>query len=307
VGRRRGIAIAGRFIGLLLAAASIAYARPRLLAKSHGEKASDVLTLPPPGLLIALSLGYRSALADWIYTSTIVSYGIHAEERRRFEYVGKYLESIVALDARFCQTYRYADTFIIFQAVGTPTPDDVRTARRLIEQGLVNCAYDGQLWLSAGQFMAFIATQFLTDAKEVDEFRARGAVVLARAAELSTQNQNAQWQTLAAAGIFTKEGNREAAISFLERVYAVTDDEELKANVAQKLALLRREGTVDRAQRRARAFNEMWGRELPFVSRTELLVVGPPYDPTACAGGAPPRRCAESWAAWAKAQPLDGN
>lgn len=292
---------------LLVAAASIAYARPRLLAKSRSEKASDVLALPPPNMLAALSLGYRSALADWIYTSTVVSYGIHSEEHRRFEYVAQYLESIVALDPRFCQTYRYADTFIIFQAVGSPTPDDVRTAHRLLEQGLVDCPNDGQLWLSAGQFMAFIGSQFLTDPKEIEDLRARGAKVLARAAELSTDNQNAQWQALAAAGIFTQEGKREAAISFLERVYAVTDDDGLKANVARKLALLRQEATLERAERQARAFNEIWRRELPFVSRTELLVVGPPYDAPACAGGAPSERCAETWAAWAKAAPTDAN
>lgn len=304
--RGRGIAIVGRFLLLLLAVVSIAYARPRLQAKARSEKESDVLALPPPKMLVALSLGYRSALADWIYTSTVVSYGIHGEEHRRFEYVGKYLESIVALDPRFCQTYRYADTFIIFQAVGSPTPDDVRTARRLLEEGLVNCPSDGQLWLSAGQFMAFIGSQFLTDQAEIDEFRARGATVLARSAELSTENRNAQWQALAAAGIFTKEGKREAAISFLERVYAVTDDEELKANVSQKLALLRQEATTERAQRRARAFNGIWSA-LPFVSRTEMLVMGPPHDAAACSGGAPAARCAESWAAWAKAQPLDDN
>ena len=293
-------------VALLLAVLSIAYARPRLLVTTRHQKASDIFALPPPSLLVALSLGYRSALADWIYTSTVVSYGIHAEEHRRFEYVGQYLESIVALDPQFCQTYRYADTFIIFQAVGSPTPDDVQRARRLLEQGLVNCPNDGQLWLSAGQFMAFIGPQFLTNQTEIDEFRGRAARVLARAAELSTENKNAQWQALAAAGIFTKEGKREAAISFLARVYAITDDDELRANISQKLAVLRQEATLERAQRRSRAFNEVWG-ELPFVSRTELLVVGPPYDAAACAGSAPGARCSENWAAWAKAQPLDTN
>ncbi|HEY3593170.1 MAG TPA: hypothetical protein VGL13_04830, partial [Polyangiaceae bacterium] len=243
----------------------------------------------------------------------VVSYGIHGEEHRRFEFVAQYLQSIVALDPKFCQTYRYADTFIIFQTVGSPTPDDVHVARQLLEKGLVNCPGDGQLWLSAGQFMAFIGTQFLSDEKEIAEYRARGANVLARAAELSTWNQNAQWQALAAAGVFTREGKREAAIAFLERVYAVTDDDQLKANVSQKLALLRQEATIDRAERRAKAFNEAWGRDLPFVSRTELLVVGPPYDAPSCAGMSPPTEttprgaCAESWAAWVKAQEPDSN
>src|SRR4051812_8904718 len=97
---------------------------------------SEVFALPPPSVLKALSLGHRSALADLLYTSTIVSNGIHFKEHRRFEFVGQYLDSIVALDPQFCQPYRYADTFIIFQAVGAPGPDEVRHARRLVEQGV---------------------------------------------------------------------------------------------------------------------------------------------------------------------------
>jgi hypothetical protein len=292
---------------LLVALASIAFARPRLRARARGVKTgSDVFALPPPHLLSALSLGYRSALADWLYTSTVVSYGIHGEEHRRFEFVGQYLESIVALDPKFCQTYRYADTFIIYQAVGMPGPEDVRTARRLLEKGLANCPSDGQLWLSAGQFLAFIGTQFLTDEKEKGELRAAGAKALARAAELVSDNRNVQWQALAAAGIFTQEGKREAAIAFLERVYHVTDDEELKANVGSKLAALRQERALDRARQHAQRFNELWRSDLPFVSRTELLVLGPPYDPAACAGRSVDEAvCAESWVAWGRLRSFD--
>jgi hypothetical protein len=291
----------------MLAASAVAYARPQLLTRARADKGgSDVFALPPPALLSALSLGYRSALADWLYSSTVVAYGIHAEEHRRFEFVGQYLESIVALDPQFCQTYRYADTFIVFQAVGNPSPDDVRTAKRILEQGLVNCPTDGPLWLSAGQFMAFIGTQFLTDPDEIKRFRMDGARALARSAELVSENQNVQWQALAAAGIFTKEGERESAIRFYERVQAITDDDELKTRVGRYLAAAQREGTIERGQRRAPLFKELWGRDMPFVTRTELLVLGPPYDPARCAGaGTPPAICAESWAAWAKAQPLE--
>ena len=125
----------GAWAALVLSVAAIGYARPRAVAtvRSAGV-ASEVFALPPPSVLITLSLGHRSALADLLYTSTIVSNGIHLEERRRFEFVGQYLDSIVALDPHFCQTYRYADTFIIYQAVGSPGPDEVRHARQLLER-----------------------------------------------------------------------------------------------------------------------------------------------------------------------------
>ena len=123
---------------------------------------------------------------------------------------------------------------------------------------------------------------------------------MARAAELVSDNENVHWQALAAAGVFTREGNREAAIAFLERVYHITDDEKLKANVAGKLAGLRQEAAIDDAKRRSDVFNEIWGRDFPFLSRTGVLVLGPPYEPASCFG---PDRvspdCAESWAEWA--------
>jgi len=296
----------------------VAYARPRAVASTRSAGlASDVFALPPPSMLTAMSLGYRSALADLLFTSTIVSYGIHFEEHRRFEFVGQYLDSIVALDPHFCQTYRYVDTFVVYQPIGAPSPEDIRHARRLLEQGLEMCPTDGYLWLSAGQFMAFIATQFLTEDDEKEAFRVAGARMLARAAELVTTNQNVQWQALAAAGIFTREGNREAAIAFLERVYGVTDDEELKENVAGKLRALRQEQALDQARRHDEAFNQILKKDLPFLSRTGLLVVGPPHDGARCAGESPgplpeplrnpgrggtyqgrSRDCAGSWAQW---------
>ena len=299
--RRRS---SGRLLGwglLLGSALAIAYVRPRAVAGVRATKlTTDVLTLPPPAMLVAASLGYRAALADLLYTSTVITYGIHGEERRRWEFVGQYLDSIVALDPTFCQTYRYADTFIIYQPVGSPGPEEVRHARRLLEKGLAMCPTDGRLWLSAGQFMVFIGTQFLTDDTEKAAFRAAGAKMLARAAELVSDNENIHWQALAAAGVFTREGNREAAIAFLERVFHITDDEKLKANVATKLSALRQEAAIDEAKRRSELFNEIWGRDLPFMSRTGLLVLGPPYESAACAGAdrASPD-CVETWAAWA--------
>jgi tetratricopeptide (TPR) repeat protein len=296
--------ISSRLVGwglLLGSALAIAYVRPKAVAGLRETKlTSDVLTLPPPDILVAASLGYRSALADYLYTSTVITYSIHSEERRRWEFVGQYLDGIVALDPNFCQTYRYADTFITYQPIGNPGPEEIRHARRLLEKGLEMCPTDGRLWLSAGQYMIFIGPQFLTDEAEKAAFRAAGATMLTRAAELVSDNQNVQWQALAAAGVFTREGNREAAIAFLERVYYIADDDKLKANIANRLAHLRQEGALEEAQRRAEIFKELCARDLPFVSRTGMLVLGPEYDAASCAGlDRSAASCAETWADWA--------
>lgn len=263
------------------------------------KAASDVFALPPPPVLIALSLGYRSALADVLFTSTKISHGIHHEEHRRFEFVGEYLESVAALDPQFCDAYRYVDTFITYQPVGSPTAADARQVRRLLEKGLEACPTDSRLWLSAGQSLAFIGVQFLTDDAEKEAFRLAGAKMMTRAGELS-DDPNVRWQTLSAASILSREGNREASIAYLERVYTLTDDLELKDNVAAKLRALQKEQTyehvVERYNRHEGAFKQIWRADLPFVSPQTLLVVGPPHDPAACAGKEPEDRdCANSW------------
>jgi len=184
--RQSGGAAPGRVTAWLCLAASavgIGMLQPRLAARFRAVKnTSDVYALP------AASLGYRSALADLLFTSTLVSYGIHGEEHRPFEFVGDYLDAIAALDPQLCAMYRYADTFIIYRPVGKPTPDEVRHARRILDKGLESCPTDGMLWLSTGQFLAFIGTQFLTDEHEKEEFRAAGAKALSRAAELVSDN-----------------------------------------------------------------------------------------------------------------------
>jgi hypothetical protein len=286
---------------LAISIATIGYARSKVVASTAAVKAaSDVFALPSPGVLNALSLGYRSALADYLFSSTMVAYGTHGEEHRRFEFIGQYLDSIVGLDPYFCQTYKYADTFIVYQPTGNPSPDEVRHVRRLLEKGLQMCSTDGNLWMSAGQFMAYIGTQFLTDEKEKEEFRTAGARTLARAAELETGNHNVQWQALSAATLFSREGNRDAAIAFLERVYGVTDSEEIRATVAAKLSMLREEERVDRRKRHADAFNEAWRKDMPFVSRTGMLVLGPRYDPSGCSGRGDAKSCPNTWVAWAE-------
>ncbi len=278
VANRGSFANVGAICLLACSIGAVAYARPRAVKNLRAAHVvSDVFALPPPSMLSALSLGYRAALADLLYTSTVISHGVH-------------------------QPYRYADTFIIYQPVGNPSVDDVRHARRILEKGLEMCPTDGHLWLSAGQFMAYIGVQFLTNDEEKTAFRLAGAKMMARAAELVTDDQNAQWQTLGAAGILTQEGEREAAIAFLEREYYVTDNPELRENVARKMQLLREEQRFELVKRHADAFRDVWERDLPFVSGTGVLVLGPPYDKARCAGEHRRiRECARSWAEWASA------
>ncbi|WP_438021286.1 hypothetical protein WMF18_20400 [Sorangium sp. So ce315] len=263
---------------------------------------SDVYVLPPPDEVVTMSLGYRAALADLLWSHVLVSQGLHTFERRRFENLTLLLDAINALDPTFRDPYLFADALITFQTSTTPR-EEVLKAREIMERGVQHRPLDGELWLALGQFVAFIApASYLTDPEEQARWRLDGARMLARAAELGGGDANISWQALGGAGILGRAGEREAQIRFLQRTLAVTDDEELRQSIRAQLDKLLGERAAEGYRRRLDGFSEIWRRDLPFVSKTTMLVLGPPLDPAYCAGGAhaDEPRCATTWRAWAE-------
>src|SRR6478735_3035076 len=144
------------FALIALAALTVSRLRPPLNTAFLGTKTqSDVYTLPPTGQLTAISLGYRSALADMIFAHVLVSAGIHFQEKRGFEFVSKYIEAVNTLDPKFELPYRMADGLITLQAKPVSV-DAYREARRILERGMAEFPYSQGLWSSAGMFLAYL-------------------------------------------------------------------------------------------------------------------------------------------------------
>jgi tetratricopeptide (TPR) repeat protein len=286
---------------MVIAAVGVASVRAPLAAMERRvTETSDVYFLPPPEHVVTLSLGYRAALADLLWAHVLVSQGLRMMERRRFENLTRLLDSINELDPTFRDPYLYADALITLQAGVTPREEVLKT-RELLERGAKNRPLDAEVWLSLGQFVAYVAPgSYLTDAEEKKRWRIEGATMLARAAELSGPDSEIGWQAIGGASILARAGQREAAIRFWERALAVTDDEELKRHIAGKLAEEVGKKRAEAYERRQDELRELWKKDLPFVSRTRFLVLGPPFDTALCAGGErrDDPRCATSWPSW---------
>jgi len=284
---------------ILLSAAGIGELRARLLPRfSAVRDKTDTYGLPSPDQVVVASLGYRSALADLLFAHVLVWHGIHFSERRRLEYAADYLDTITALDPTFREPYYFGDTLIAMQPV-KPRHEDYVRARRLLEKGLRERPGDTELWLSTGQFLAYVAAPWLDDPKEAAEWRLAGARILARACELVGANENIPYNCITAAGLFNKAGEREANIEFLERVLAVSDDDEIRAQAYAYLKRALGERAQEQLKQRSDRLRQAWKADLPFVSLTTELVVGPPTDPAACAGlGRDRAACATTWAGW---------
>lgn len=286
---------------VLAAALVIALVRGPLAATHHRVKeTADVYGLPPPRELVALSLGYRSALADLLWAHVLVSQGLHNEEHRRFGNLVRLLDSINELEPTYRNPYIYADALITFQAAETPR-DEVVAARAIMERGTKARPLDGDIWLAAGEFVAFVAPgTYLTDPAEQAQWRIDGARMLARAAELGGGNASISWQALGGANLLSRNGERDAAIRFLRRTLAVTDDRELKDKIEAQLKRLLFEERDDIFHRLEEGVREVRHDDLPQVSRMEYMIVGPPRDPAYCAGTAHTGEpaCATSWREW---------
>lgn len=258
---------------------------------------ADDYLLPDPNLTLVASLGYRSALADFIFGHVLVSHGLHFQERRLFEHVGEYLDAINLLDPKFRDPYRFADTLLTMQPKSPPLAF-YRKARVILERGMKELPNDQELWTTAGQFIAYIGPGRLKDPAEREEYRRAGARYLLHACDLIGSDQNLPFHCLSAAALLSQQGDREAAKHFLQRMLVLSFDPELQAEARRKLERLRDVENEERIELREQVFAQVRMRDgMAFVSPIELDSLGPRADTLACAGpgNADNALCATTW------------
>jgi hypothetical protein len=280
-------------IAVLAAAAfGVARLRPALANVVHKTKArDDVVVLPPPDQLKVAALGYDAAAVDLLWAKTLVEYGIHGQERRAFNALPVYLDSILALEPDYEPLFRYVDTLLIWRwPAGTDV--DARAARKYLERGIAARPRDHHVWRRYGEFLAYLAPSFLKDEKEINEWRHDGARALAQAVELGANPD------LSAATLLTKSGEEEAAIRFLSRAYALTDPRDpAREQIALKLRALKASAANQAATRTVQFVESQWKQQLGFLPRGEWLLLGPMRDPLACVGPGTNAKaaCARDW------------
>lgn len=262
----------------------------------------DVYFLPPPEQVERLSLGYKAALADVLWAHVLVSQGLHTFEQRRFDNLVRLYDVINLLAPTWRTPYLLADALITFQAAHTPYEEVVK-AREILERGTEHRPFDGEIWLNLGQFVSYMAPASYLDEHDpeiAERWRQEGVAYLARAAELGGENANISWQALGGANILERAGEHDAAIRFLQRTYAVTDDEALKQDILRRLERRMAQRDLDAFKDRERAFFDLYRSELPFIRRETALMLGPPAAPARCAGAGhrDDPRCAVDWREW---------
>lgn len=285
----------------LASALVIGLSQPVLSSRCEAVRVtSDVYSLPEPDQMPVMSLGYRAAVADVLWAYVLVTQGLRLQQHRKFDYCTRYFETIFALEPTYREPYLYADSLL--SSTIAMSEEDVRALRALYEKGMVERPTDAKLYYIAGSFMAYVAPSVLPESEHAN-WRLAGANALRRAAELGATAET-QWSVITSASLLTASGERAAAISLLERVYQITDDDDLRERIRGKLLSLREAQAAERAQATARAFETAWRADLPFVKRPLFLVLGPKTDPVKCAGpeNYGSRDCVRDWVSWSELQ-----
>jgi hypothetical protein len=275
---------------VLLGSAGISVTQPSLAQNIHKvRQRDDIFLLPPPRELRAMTLGYKAAATDLLWAKMILEYGLHWQEKRAFPDLTRYIDGILAVEPDFKPLYLFVDTLLIWTPLGG-TEDDVRTARKYCERGTRERPYDPDVWMQCGQFVAFLSPSFLKDAAEVEQWRKDGALMILHAVELGGDAE----RSLSATTILRKSGERDATIKYLERAYAMTDDNDVRNQILMKLNALDAKSEAESATTTVdRECRGSWR----FLSRGECLLIGPGRPTAKCAGPASfhDRDCPRDW------------
>jgi hypothetical protein len=255
---------------------------------------SDVYLLPPPKHLAVLTLGYKAATVDLLWAKLLVEQGIHALERRAFPDLENYLDSIVELEPTYKPLYKYVDSLLAFRPP-RGFEKDARRARDYLDRGLRERPMDPDVHQYFGDFVAFLGPSFLSDPAERDQWKRDGAHALMRAAELGGDRDRTR--VASAVTLLGERGEREAAIRHLRTGLALTDDPDEQQHLLAKLQRLEASQQKAEIEQHLRIIDAQWQAHFPGVSRTAFLLLGPVFDPVACAGleAARTKECSLHW------------
>ena len=283
-------------VGALMAVSALGVARtqPRLARTAHDVKERDeVYALPPPAQLKTFVVGYDSAAVDLLWAKVLVEFGIHWHEKREF-HPDPYLDAIIYLEPTYDRIYRFADTLLCYHPLHA-NEADARKTRAILERGTRERPWDFEVWQEYGQFSAFIGPAFLTngDPVERDRWRRDGALALARSVDLGAPGTGA----LIAATMLDRYGEHMAAIESLERQYAANDDPEARAEIAAKIGRLQATEHFAAEERAMATIESIARTDWRFLTKTQVLLVGPFPDAASCAGpaSADSPGCARDW------------
>jgi hypothetical protein len=236
----------------------------------QGQHYEDIYYLPSAAWLPVFSLGFRQALADLIWCKSLIYFGEELGHRGQVQYVFAYTDAVLALDPSFRSAYVWIATAAIYRPVAVSLDNGLRAARYL-ERATQRWPDDGELHWDYGSLLRFELAPLERDREKKRALLERAAPHLEMAARLGA---GPPWLALNNAELLNKLGRTEQAIHQLEELRATVQDPKTKAEVEQKLHLLRSETYVQAIQVAEDKFQRERARAYPYLSPSLFLLVG---------------------------------
>lgn len=255
---------------VVFAMAVLWWAQDRALAhRASLQSEDDVLYLPRPSVLRAVSLGHTELVADLVFVRAVIYFGAQLQGPREFRWLENYLSTIVALDPDWEKPYRWSAVATMYNG-RTITNDSVAISNRFLELGVQHFPHNWEFPFMLG--CNYLFEMQPTNDRERAEWQRIGGDYIRRAALVGG---GPPWVPLLAATILRKEGATDAALRHLEEVYASTPDPRTKEEVRNRLISLQRSVDVERTESGRRAFEAEWKKSYPYLSPDLFVLVGP--------------------------------
>lgn len=235
-----------------------------------GQRYADIYYLPRAEWLPILTLGYHAAAADLIWARSLVYFGEELGHTGAVKYAFAYTDAILALDPDFRSAYRWIATAALYRPQAASIDDGLRAATYL-ERAVKRWPRDGELHWDYGSLLRFELAPLVTDRARKEQLLVRSAPHLQAAARLGA---GPPWLGLNSVDLLNKLGRTEQAIRHLEELYGTVSDPQVKAEIEDRLAMLRSHVYVEAMRTADAQFNESHASSYPYLSPELFFFVG---------------------------------
>lgn len=274
--RRSLTLVAGAAAVLLVGAGTVRALNAALALRAGWPRDADTLLLPRAGVLRLLSLGHPEMASDLVAARANVYFGTQLATRGDQRRLAQALETAVELDPRFHRLYLRGAAMLVYNGQAF-NADALTQANQLLERGEREFPGDWELPFQRGFNLLFELPKLTgEDDPRVPEWRQRGVDALRQAATLDGAPP---WLANLATRMLTKEGGEELAIRNLEQTYAVTSNEETRAEIARQLSQLRQRHAAADLAEGAAALAQAVAERYPYAPEAFSVIEGPRQKP----------------------------
>jgi len=261
---------------LLIGAGTVRALNGALALRAGWPRDADTLLLPRPGVLRLLSLGHPEMASDLVAARANVYFGTQLATRGDQRRLAEALQTAVDLDPRFHRLYLRGAAMLVYNGQALSV-EALTAANQLLARGERAFPDDWELPFQRGFNLLFELPKLTgEDDPRVPDWRQQGVDALRQAATLDGAPP---WLANLAARLLTKEGGEELAIRNLEQTYAVTSNEETRAEIARKLSELRQRHAASELAQGAAALARAVAERYPYAPEAFSVIEGPRQRP----------------------------